>query len=82
MTSPKWILTKLGNTGIPVICSSDHPDRESEKYDIIIGSDCFKKNWNANRLVDISERLSLAKGFPILAFKEFLDDQGIKLATE
>jgi hypothetical protein len=79
MSQAKWILTKLGNTGIPIICSSEHPDRTPEAYDIVIGQACFEKNWNANRLVNIADKISLTAGFPVLAFKDFLDESGIQI---
>jgi len=74
-----WVLTKLGDNGMPIICSSDHPDRDPEKYDIKIGQSCFEKNWQANRLVDISERVPLTQGHYVFAFKEWLDEAGISL---
>ncbi len=79
MEASKWILTKLGNTGIPIICSSEHPDRTPEPFDIIIGQACFEKNWNANKLVNIADNINLSAGYPVLAFKDFLDEAGIQI---
>tara|TARA_R110001592_G_scaffold160695_2_gene392933 strand:- start:1195 stop:1440 length:246 start_codon:yes stop_codon:yes gene_type:complete len=79
MTDATWILTKLGNTGMPVICSSEHPDRTSEKYDVRIGQACFSKNFINGKLVNISESIELSKGFPVFAFKEYLYDQGMEI---
>ena len=68
-------MTKLGSTGIPIICDSNHPDRTPEKYDIRIGQPCFEKNWQANRLVDISSRVpSLTQGYYVFAFRDWLDE--------
>lgn len=77
MSNAVWIMTKLGKTGMPIICSSDHPDREPEKYDIQIGQPCFEKNWQANRLVDISERVPLTQGHYVFAFREWFAEEGI-----
>jgi hypothetical protein len=79
MANAKWILTKLGDTGIPIICSSDHPDRTPESYDVIIGQSCFEKNWNAGKLINISENINLSAGYPVLAFKEFLEESGVEI---
>lgn len=79
MNSPTWILTKLGNTGMPIICSSEHPDRTPEQYDVKIGQSCFEKNWYNGRLVNIADYVNLSAGYPIFAFKENLDDQGISI---
>ena len=46
---------------------------------IIIGQACFEKNWNANKLVNIADKISLTAGFPVLAFKDFLDESGIQI---
>lgn len=79
MSDATWILTKLGNTGMPVICSSEHPDRTNEKYDMRIGQDCFSKNFMNGKLVNIAESIELSKGFPVFAFKEYLHDQGMEI---
>jgi hypothetical protein len=65
-------MTKLGDNGMPIICSSDHPDRTPEKYDIQIGQSCFEKNWKANRLVDISKLVPLTQGYQVFAFRDWL----------
>ena len=74
-----WILTKLGDTGMPIICSSEHPDRTPEKYDVQIGQACFEKNYQKGSLVNISNYVELSAGYPIFAFKENLTEQGIKI---
>ena len=79
MSQAKWILTKLGNTSVPIICSSEHPDRTPESYDIVIGQSCFEKNWNAGKLVNIADYVGLCAGYPILAFKEYLDESNISI---
>ena len=68
-----WILTKLGSTGIPIICSSAHPDYNREQYDIQIGQACFDKNYKSGNIVDISEKVNLTQGHHIFAFKEFVE---------
>ena len=77
MNEAHGILKKLGNTGIPIICASDHPDRTPEQYDIVIGQACFEKNWNAGRLVDIAEFINLSVGHHVFAFKEYLSEIGV-----
>lgn len=79
MSQAQWIMTKLGNTGIPVICSSEHPDRKPEDYDMVIGQACFEKNWNKGRLVNIADYVGLCAGHYVFAFKEYLDDVGIHI---
>lgn len=68
-----WILTKLGSTGIPIICSSQHPDYKKEQYDIRIGQSCFEKNFNSGNIIDISQKVNLTKGYRIFAFSEFIN---------
>tara|TARA_R110000751_G_scaffold45556_1_gene103262 strand:+ start:430 stop:678 length:249 start_codon:yes stop_codon:yes gene_type:complete len=80
MSQPSWILTKLGNaTGIPIICSTEHPDYSAEKYDIKIGQACFERNWNEGKLVNIADNILLAEGHHVFAFKDFLNDVGIEI---
>lgn len=74
-----WILTKLGKSGIAVICSSEHPDRTPEQYDVQIGQACFEKNWNNGKLVNIADYVNLSAGYPIFAFKDSLAEQGISI---
>jgi hypothetical protein len=81
MEKATWILTKLGNTGMPVICSSEHPDRTPEKYDVRIGQSCFEKNFYSGNLVNIADHINLVAGFPVFAFREYLSDEGIKIPT-
>lgn len=69
-----WILTKLGSTGIPIICSSAHPDLKREQYDIQIGQACFDKNYNNGNIVDISDKINLTQGHYVFAFKESLEN--------
>jgi len=73
MRHATWILTKLGDNGFPIICSSGHPDYEKEKYDIAIGQGCFERNWRQGRLVNIADRLSFTAGDYVFAFKEDLE---------
>ena len=80
MSEPTWILTKLGNaTGMPIICSNQHPDYSPEKYDVQIGQACFERNWTEGRLVNIADNIALTAGHYVFAFKVFLDDAGIKI---
>ena len=80
MKDATWILTKLGGkTGIPVICSNQHPDYEPEPYDVQIGQACFEANFNNGKLVNIAENVSLAVGHYIFAFAETLAEEGISL---
>jgi hypothetical protein len=80
MSEPNWILTKLGNaTGMPIICSSEHPDYSPENYDVKIGQACFERNWSEGKLVNIADNISLTAGHYVFAFKAFLDDVGIKI---
>lgn len=74
-----WILTKLGNAGMPIICSSEHPDRTPEKYDVQIGQACFEKNYLNGSLVNIADYVDLSAGYPIFAFKENLNEEGIEV---
>lgn len=74
-----WILTKLGNTGMPIICSSQHPDRTPEQYDVQIGQECFEKNYNNGHLVNIADYVDLSAGYPIFAFKQSLNEDGIQI---
>ena len=78
----KWILTKLGSTSIPVICSSDHPDRKAESYDIAIGQSCFDINYQNGKLIDIAQYIQgLTYGYSIFAFKENLHELGISVPS-
>ncbi len=79
MRHATWILTKLGDKGFPIICSSSHPDYEKEKYDIAIGQACFERNWSQGRLVDISNYVNLTSGFHIFAFKDSLHEEGVNI---
>jgi len=80
MSHAHWILTKLGGkTGMPVICSSHHPDYEREQYDVQIGQACFEKNWNEGRLVNIADHIDLSAGHAVFAFKDSLNEEGINL---
>jgi len=80
MSKATWILTKLGGaTGQPVICSNQHPDYTPEKYDVQIGQACFERNWNENRLVDISEHLALSTADLVFGFRENLEGAGVQL---
>ena len=80
MSEATWILTKLGGaTGQPVICSNQHPDYTPEKYDIKIGQACFEKNWKENRLVEISDRVALSTNDLVFAFRENLEEAGIRI---
>lgn len=82
LENAKWILTKLGSTSIPIICSSAHPDRKPESYDIVIGQACFDINYNNDRLVDIAGYVrGLTTGFSIFAFKENLHELGISIPS-
>jgi len=78
MRHATWILTKLGDNGFPIICSSGHPDYEKEKYDIAIGQGCFERNWSQGRLVDIADAVNLSDAQPIYAFKDSLREEGIE----
>lgn len=79
MKDATWILTKLGGkTGMPVICSSHHPDYEVEPYDVQIGQACFEANWKSGKLVDVTNFLDLSGGL-VFAFQDELDKQGISL---
>lgn len=80
MSNAHWILTKLGGkTGMPVICSNQHPDYEREQYDVQIGQACFEKNWTEGRLVNIADHVNLCAGHAIFAFKELLNEEGIEI---
>ena len=79
MSGATWILTKLGDTHLPVICSSHPPYREKDAYDMAIGQSCFEKNWYAGNLVDISPYIGLAEDQPVFAFKDYLDESGINI---
>tara|TARA_Y100001938_G_C7772413_1_gene273892 strand:- start:126 stop:386 length:261 start_codon:yes stop_codon:yes gene_type:complete len=80
MSQAHWILTKLGGkTGMPVICSSHHPDYERESYDVQIGQACFERNWTEGRLVNIADHVNLCAGHAVFAFKESLDEEGINI---
>ena len=76
---PFWVLTKLGDNGMPVICSSQHPDRTPEKYDISIGQACVEKNWLSGNIIDIAEKVSLSEGWHIFAFADWLEGMGVSL---
>jgi hypothetical protein len=78
-----WILTKLGGvTGMPIICSSNHPEYSPEKYDIAIGQGCFERNWSKGRLVNIADFINLAGGNYVFAFKDTLHEEGIEIPEE
>ena len=80
MSEAHWVLTKLGGkTGMPVICSSHHPDYEREQYDVQIGQACFERNWKEGRLVNIADRVNLTAGQMIFAFKQSLNEQGVAI---
>jgi len=80
MSEPTWILTKLGGkTGQAIICSSSHPDYSPEKWDIAIGQDCFARNWDSGRLVNVADHLHLTAGHFVFAFRQDLEAQGIKI---
>lgn len=80
MSNASWILTKLGGkTGMPVICSNQHPDYDREQYDVQIGQACFERNWHEGRLVNIADNISLTAGHAVFAFKDSLDEEGINL---
>jgi hypothetical protein len=68
-----WVLTKLGSTGIPIICSSAHPEYKREQYDIRIGQSCFEQNYKNQNIVDISDKVNLSTGHHVFAFREFLE---------
>ena len=80
MSEATWILTKLGGaTGQPVICSNQHPEYTPKKYDIKIGQAFFEKNWKENRLVEISDRVALSTNDLVFAFRENLEEAGIRI---
>ena len=80
MMQATWILTKLGGkTGMPIICSSGHPDYSPEKYDVQIGQACFDRNWKQGRLVNIAEFVNLSSVDHVFAFRDALHDEGIEL---
>ena len=80
MKESTWILTKLGGkTGMPIICSSHHPDYSPERWDVQLGQACFERNWKTGRLVDICDFVNLSAGHRIFAFQEELDREGIDL---
>ena len=79
MKQATWILTKLGDKGFPIICSSTHPDYSPEKYDVQIGQGCFERNWSQGRLVNIADFVNLSSGQHIFAFRESLHEEGIEV---
>ena len=70
MSKPAWILTKLGSTGIPVVCSNRHPEYKTESYDVQIGQPCFEKNFRSGNIIDISHAIGLTSGWQIFTFKD------------
>ena len=72
MVNKQWVLTTLGKRKYPIFIPVDHPDYEPSKNDLVVNEVTFKKNQDADKLINISRKIG--SSVQVYAFKQTFPD--------